>query len=170
MLFRSGIAYDALTGIVRVTLIQNGNVFSTSTQSVTFTGSQFVGFTGATGTESETIEIGEFSFGPNNAPIANDDVAGLAGPFVDVKPLANDTDADSAAGDTLFVSAVGGARFGAAERIDAGTIRYTPGADFPGQDTFTYTVQDFGGAIATANVVVSRDAGAGIYTDRKSVV
>ena len=38
-----GIAYDAATGVVRVTLIQNGAVFSASTQSVTFTGSQFVG-------------------------------------------------------------------------------------------------------------------------------
>ena len=159
-----GIAYDAATGVVRVTLIQNGAVFTASTQSVTFTGSQFVGFTGATGAESETLEIGGFSFGPNNAPVARDDVFGFAGPFVDVKPLANDTDADTASGDTLFIANAGTPRFGIAERIDASTIRYTPGANFPGQDTFTYTVQDFGGALATAVVVVSRDAGAGVYT------
>jgi len=158
-----GVSYNPNSGQVRVILLQNGHEFITTVPGVAISGSNLVGFTGATGSESETIEVSSFAFGATNVPIANDDVAGFAGPFVDIKPLANDTDPDLVNGDSLFVADTGLARFGTVEIIDATTVRYTPGANFPGQDTFTYTVSDLNAHASTAHIIVTRDAGAGTF-------
>ncbi|MDJ0665517.1 MAG: DUF5011 domain-containing protein [Acidimicrobiia bacterium] len=62
----------------------------------------------------------------------------------------NDNDPD---GDPVTVIGVGTALNGATV-VDAGQIRYTPNADYFGNDTFTYTVTDGRGGVATATVDV----------------
>ena len=77
----------------------------------------------------------------------NEDVAVL----VDV--LANDTDLD---GDTLRVASVSQPAGGtAAIDADTGQVRYTPDADFNGEDSFSYTATDDAGGTATTTVAVS---------------
>ena len=58
-----GSAFNPANGRARVILLQNGNEFITTLLGVAISGSNLVGFTGATGTESETIEVSGFSFG-----------------------------------------------------------------------------------------------------------
>jgi hypothetical protein len=82
-----------------------------------------------------------------DAAATNEDVAVL----VDV--LANDTDLD---GDTLRVASVTQPGSGkAAIDADTGQVRYTPDADFNGEDSFSYTVTDGAGGTATTTVAVS---------------
>ena len=68
--------------------------------------------------------------------------------------LANDVDLD---GDTLRVIGVDPPLHGALQLNDDGTFRYTPAAEFSGQDFFTYQVTDgvFTSATATATIVVT---------------
>ncbi|HYH66804.1 MAG TPA: Ig-like domain-containing protein, partial [Urbifossiella sp.] len=63
----------------------------------------------------------------------------------------NDTDAD---GDTLTVTAVTQGAHGSVA-LSAGSVAYTPAADFFGTDTFTYTVSDGAGGTSTATVTVT---------------
>ncbi|PPT10394.1 T1SS secreted agglutinin RTX [Geitlerinema sp. FC II] len=68
---------------------------------------------------------------------------------VAIDVLSNDTDID---GDTLSVSSVGTPSNGAVA-IDAdNTLTYTPDANFSGDDSFTYTIDDGNGGTATATV------------------
>jgi hypothetical protein len=64
--------------------------------------------------------------------------------------LANDDDPD---GDTLTITAVGGAAQGTVA-LAAGRITFTPAANFAGNGSFTYTVSD-GGATDTGTVRVT---------------
>lgn len=88
----------------------------------------------------------------NDAPQAADDAAitneGLS---VTIHVLANDTDEDLIHGDSLTVDAVSQPASGVAERVGQ-SIVYTPAAGFSGSDSFTYTVSDQSGAIASASV------------------
>jgi len=67
-----------------------------------------------------------------------------------LSPLGNDT---SAIGLPLSVLSVGPDYFGSA-MISGSTIIYTPGSNFPGSDTFTYTLSD-GYGIATGTEVIT---------------
>ncbi len=90
----------------------------------------------------------------NDAPLAEADTATTnedTPVLVDV--LANDTDID---GDTLRIASV--ARPGNGTAVvdnETGQIRYTPNADFNGEDTFTYTVSDGAGGTALGSVAVT---------------
>ena len=90
----------------------------------------------------------------NDAPVAEADTATTnedAPVLIDV--LANDTDID---GDTLRIASV--ARPGNGTAVvdsETGQIRYTPNADFNGEDTFTYTVSDGAGGTALGSVAVT---------------
>jgi N-acetylneuraminic acid mutarotase len=90
----------------------------------------------------------------NAAPAAADDVAATdEDAAVEIDVLANDTDSD---GDALTITAVTPPANGTAEIIDGGTrLRYTPAADFFGEDGFTYTIEDGFGATAQAAVTVA---------------
>ncbi|MEW6753456.1 MAG: cohesin domain-containing protein, partial [Candidatus Latescibacterota bacterium] len=72
---------------------------------------------------------------------------------VQVAAVGNDTDPE---GDPLSITGAGQPAHGTV-LLDAGdtTLTYTPAADFHGEDTFTYTVSDPGGATATGTVLVT---------------
>ncbi|MFK7876369.1 MAG: Ig-like domain-containing protein, partial [Paracoccaceae bacterium] len=93
--------------------------------------------------------------GQNDAPIAADDTVNAqedaAGFVIDV--LANDSDVDNAdTKEVVSLNTLGTA--GTAVLVD-GEVRYTPAADFNGQDTFEYTMRDAEGAESTATVRVN---------------
>jgi VCBS repeat-containing protein len=115
--------------------------------------------------------------GLNDVPVAVNDAATtdkdsvlVVGAQSDKRVLANDTDAD---GDPLSVSAVNGNAAGVGQQLTlasgalltlnaAGTYTYNPNGKFnslpAGQqasDTFTYTVSDGHGGIATATVTIT---------------
>jgi hypothetical protein len=96
----------------------------------------------------------------NDPPAAAGDSAAVledSGPNL-IAVLSNDSGGPDAA-ETLVVTAAGPAAHGAvsliAEGDDAGKISYTPNPNFFGSDTFTYTVSDGHGGLATAVVAVT---------------
>ncbi|UTF61349.1 Ig-like domain-containing protein [Gilvimarinus sp. DA14] len=93
--------------------------------------------------------------GENDAPVAVNDnvtVAEDSGATV-IDVLANDTDVE---GDLLSVTAVTQPSNGTVALVN-GEVRYTPDANFTGQDTFTYTVSDGNGGTDTGTVTVTVD-------------
>jgi VCBS repeat-containing protein len=95
----------------------------------------------------------------NDAPVANDDVAGTTvnTPLVlqQAELLANDNDID---GDALSISAVSNA-VGGTVSLASGVITFTPTAGFQGVGSFVYTVSDGAGGSDTATVTVGVTAG-----------
>ena len=94
-----------------------------------------------------TIDIGD-----NQAPVAVDDTATLAEDgtvLVDV--LSNDNDPD---GDPLTLVSVAGATNGSGV-IQDGQLRFTPDADFNGEEVLTYTISDGLGGIANATLTLT---------------
>ena len=96
----------------------------------------------------------------NDAPQARGDAATTAedsSATIDV--LANDVDVD---GDAIVVTAVGTPANGAVAllegEVNAGRLRYTPNANFVGQDTVSYTIADGRGGAATAVVSITVSA------------
>ena len=90
----------------------------------------------------------------NDSPSATADaVTTLKNSAVSISVLANDTDVD---GDQLVVSAVTQPANGSATITGGGkSVNYKPKPNFVGTDTFTYTVNDGKGGVATANVTVT---------------
>ena len=91
----------------------------------------------------------------NSAPEARDDETTLdENQSVTLEVLANDTDADSAVGDTLGICTVDGydnVEFGTLELQDNAFV-YTPNPGYFGADTFRYRVCDTNGARDEAEV------------------
>jgi len=104
--------------------------------------------TGRTATGTVTVTVTNLA----EAPDARDDAASTdEDTAVTVAALANDVDAD---GDTLTITAAtqgahGGVTFA------AGSLTYTPAANYHGADSFTYTVDDGTGRTDTATVNVT---------------
>ncbi|MFD1726684.1 DUF4082 domain-containing protein [Rhizobium viscosum] len=103
-----------------------------------------------------------FDAGPNSVPNAGDD-SGLTisrnGTLtVSIATLlANDTDAN---GDALTISAVGNALNGTVTlNKQAGTITFTPNANYAGPASFSYTLSDGRGGTDQANVSLTVDPG-----------
>lgn len=89
----------------------------------------------------------------SSAPVAQDDTATVAEDLAIVIPvLANDSDLN---GDEFHIHDVGLPENGFARMLPDETIEYTPWPDFFGTDSFTYTVQDVSGGLATATVTVT---------------
>ncbi|MFL5931617.1 MAG: Ig-like domain-containing protein [Gaiellaceae bacterium] len=94
-----------------------------------------------------TITIGPHV---NRPPVARDDVLETpedSGKGLEV--LANDSDPD---GDTLSVVSWTQGKHGLVTCLPAGSCTYVPAADFAGEDSFTYRVEDGNGASAEATV------------------
>ena len=76
----------------------------------------------------------------NDAPVAGNDTATTnEDTAVQIDVLANDTDAD---GDPLTTSVITGPSHGAVVHNADGSFTYTPTADYNGDDSFTYGVND----------------------------
>lgn len=87
------------------------------------------------------------------APVAENDTAEtLSGSPVEIAVLANDSDPDN---DPLTVDKVTPGAEGTAEANSNGTVTYTPREGFIGSDSFTYTISDGSGGVATATVSVT---------------
>lgn len=118
----------------------NWNGMATITVSVT---------DGEGGIDSETFTL---TVNPvNDAPLAVDDaVATSVGAAVDIDVLANDIDVDNANAE-LRVSAVAEGVGGTPTVLgDGRTVRFTPGENFSGVASFTYTVKDAGDAVSNS--------------------
>ncbi len=88
----------------------------------------------------------------NDTPVASDDSVITSEDFVvTIDALANDSDVD---GDTLGIIATTAPANGTLSINPDNTIDYTPNANFNGSDSFTYTISDGNGGIATAAVLV----------------
>jgi hypothetical protein len=124
----------------------------------------YLGFTGSTGSLTETLQISNFFFGPatTTPPTARDDYVLANGGTMVIDVLAND---DPSFG-RLRVNDVSTPRFGIATVLGDGTIHYEveSSAAFPGEDWFTYDVMDSTGNVsAKANVHISTGLRAGTY-------
>ncbi|HRA47008.1 MAG TPA: cadherin-like domain-containing protein, partial [Thermomicrobiales bacterium] len=106
---------------------------------------------GLGGTAQGTVQITVNSI--NDAPVAADDTA-VTGTDVGVLiPVqANDRDAD---GDYLSPAIVQPAPFGLASVTLAGAIWYQPAAGFHGEVSFRYSITDWAGAAAEAQVTMA---------------
>jgi hypothetical protein len=100
-------------------------------------------------TFTQAILLADLSGPPNTAPTAADDEFTIRG-ATRLAVLENDMDAD---GDTLRVVSVTQPAEGRAA-VGADFVSYTPGANFDGEDSFSYVVSDGRGGTATANVIV----------------
>jgi cysteine-rich repeat protein len=133
----------ALAGGV-ITFTPNANVFGAASFQYTITDGTLT----ATGRVRITITT------VNDAPVAGADVGtgteDTALPLTDVALLMNDTDVDST---TLTLTAVGNPTDGTVA-LAAGTITFTPEANYAGAATFEYTVSD-GTATATGVVTLT---------------
>jgi hypothetical protein len=131
-------------------------------------GPDFFTFKASDGRTDSNVATVAITVRENHAPIAGDDTATLdQGSNVRIAPLANDFDPD---GDQLSVASLGQPGHGRAATADpAGSVRqgicYEPDADFAGDDSFTYTVDDGHGATGTATIHLTVTA-----SDRRTLV
>ncbi|MFO1169802.1 MAG: Ig-like domain-containing protein [Hyphomicrobiaceae bacterium] len=111
-------------------------------------------------TAVETFKFASGSFAAaqilNDGPVATGDSGFAASEDTDLivrsaDVLANDTDADTALGDTLSVISVQDSVNGTVA-LSNGNIMFTPDANFNGQASFTYTIADHAGLTSTATV------------------
>lgn len=94
----------------------------------------------------------EFTTASNTAPLAVDDTLGIRTKAKSIIPvLANDSDPEA---DSLNITAVTQGAAGKVE-LSKGAVTYTPGKNFIGTDTFTYTVSDGLGASSQATVTIN---------------
>jgi uncharacterized repeat protein (TIGR01451 family) len=101
--------------------------------------------------ETATQPVG---YGPANTPpvaVDDSDTTQVDTP-VTIPVLANDRDPD---GDTLTIVRTTPPTHGVVTINSNGTLTYTPQAGFVGSDTFTYTIRDAAGNLATATVTVT---------------
>ncbi len=139
----------------------NGTAVAEVDQTITYTpATDFVGedtFTYRVRNTDNDESIGTVTVTVNNTPdppAPVDDTATTdEDSAVAIDVLANDTDPDP--GDSLTIVAVATPANGTTQITAGQQINYTPNADFNGDDTFTYTVEDAAGAQTDATVTVT---------------
>ena len=120
----------------------------TYTPAVDFNGSDGFVYMVSDGSLTDTALVTVTVFPSIDPPVANHDVISTyEGASVVVPVLANDSDPD---GDPLAIAAVAQPQHGNA-LFNVQVITYTPGVDYAGMDTFSYTASD--GALTGAAVV-----------------
>ena len=158
----SDVEGDSLT-ITGASNASNGTItLDTVAETITFTpdagynGSASFEYTLSDGTNTSTASVDVTVNPVNDAPVAGDDTAAATEDAALVLNVANllgnDSDAD---GDNLSITAVSNASNGtvALDSV-AGTITFTPDADYNGPASFDYTVSD-GTATDTATVDIT---------------
>jgi len=118
-----------------------------------FHGADALTYTISDGIAEATATLAFDVAGVNDTPVATDDAVSLdedAQVAIDV--VANDTDVD---GDALTVVSVAPPAHGAAAIGDASHVSYTPAANYHGGDSFSYTVDDGHGGVASATVTLA---------------
>lgn len=148
--FGSGSTYAS--GSLKV--VDGGGVYAYSDNAGTFPGL-------SPGGSNYWVDV-VFDGGPNSVPVAGDDsgltISRNSTLTISIATLlANDTDAN---GDALTISAVGNALNGTVTlNKQAGTITFTPAANYAGPASFTYTLSDGRGGTDQANVSLTVDPG-----------
>ncbi len=136
------------------TVVINGNGTLTYTPDANFNGNDSFTYTvsdGNGGTDTATVTIVVAAV--NDAPVTVDDTANTdEDTSVTFDPRTNDTDVD---GDALTITGTSTPANGAVVINGNGTLTYSPDANFNGQDSFTYTVNDGQGGTATGTVVIT---------------
>lgn len=104
--------------------------------------------------KSEVAKVDSMGFvHVNNYPVANTDKVTLAqNTSATITVLSNDSDPD---GDTISVIEVTTPTNGTATINSDGTITYKPVTGFTGDDTFSYTIVDGDGGVATGQVILT---------------
>ncbi|MEL7143213.1 MAG: Ig-like domain-containing protein [Cyanobacteria bacterium J06643_4] len=136
-----------------VVIGSNGNVEYTPNQD--FAGSDSFTYTVSDGelTDTATVSV-TVNAVEENAPVAvTDSVSGDEDTVIVGNVLNNDTDIN---GDTLTATLESAPANGSVTLAENGSFEYTPGANFNGSDSFTYTVSDGEFSdVGTVNIVVS---------------
>jgi len=148
--------------ITGVTQGSAGGVVSTDGSTVSYTppanfeGSETFTYTvddgnGGVGTATVAIDI----LPADDPPLPLDDAFTVTedAPPTLFDVLANDSVFDP--GDVLVITAVSAGSAGGVISTDGAVVSYTPAADFTGTESFTYTVDDGGGNLVDATVVVT---------------
>jgi uncharacterized repeat protein (TIGR01451 family) len=106
--------------------------------------------------ETATAQVVIAVVSVNDAPLAVADAVATAedSSGLEIDVLGNDTIADAPAS----LVEVTAAAHGSAELTTTGSVRYTPALDYFGADSFSYTVADVDGELATAVVQVTVSA------------
>ena len=125
----------------------SGSTFAAGTYTVICTATDEAG---NTSTNSFTLEVNRQ---PQARETALGTMANLARTVTSATILRNATDED---GDVLTLTEVGATSAnGGQVTISGGSVTYTPARDFVGNDSFTYTVTDSHGGIATGTVAMT---------------
>jgi hypothetical protein len=136
------------------TVTDNGDGKLTYAPPAGFVGTDSFGYAiadGRGGTDTATVKVTVNA--ANLPPVANDDAVTTAQDVpVVINVLTNDSDPD---GDALSISELGVPTHGAVAKNGDGTVTYTPESGFVGIDTFSYSVEDGRGGIASAMVTVT---------------
>src|SRR5207253_2894238 len=147
---------DALTVSVAGTpahgsTLANADGTITYTPAANYNGADSFTYTisdGHGGTATGTVSVSVTAV--NDAPLAANDPGTTAeAPAVPTRRSSDLTDVD---GDALTVSVAGTPAHGSTLANADGTITYTPAANYNGADSFTYTISDGHGGMATGTV------------------
>ncbi len=147
----------AVTQGVNGTVVINGDQTVTYTPAAAFLGTDTFTYVAADprgGQARATVTVTVISANEPPTPAA-DDVTTPEDVALNIAVLANDTDPDN---DTLQVVSVGVPGVpgsGTAVLQPDGSVTFTPAANWSGQTSFSYTVQDPGGLTAAATVTVT---------------
>ena len=105
---------------------------------------------GGSATATVTVTVNQVI--TNTPPVArNDSATTQQDQSVTINVLSNDSDADN---DPLSISSVGSANNGNVH-VNGPSVVYTPNTGFYGNDSFTYSISDGNGGLATATVFVT---------------
>ncbi|GJM28772.1 MAG: hypothetical protein DHS20C17_14070 [Cyclobacteriaceae bacterium] len=140
------------------TAVNNGDGTITYTPNAGYEGGDNFTYT-INDDQGETSLPGDvvITVGPNNPPVANDDLSNttLEDVSININVVANDTDSDGSI-DPASISILTDPANGIAVANNDGTVTYTPNPDVNGTDEFNYSVTDNLGATSNqARVVVN---------------